>query len=119
MISTLGGKASTNQVVRQVPLQLGSIIIPTDLLTLGVQNIDVILGTSWMTQYRVLLDIPSRVVEINSPTRGSTLLYLPWQECIITCASVISESARYATRLSSRVRHRSATWCSPNLKKAL
>src|SRR5579859_2231050 len=36
LISTPGGKIGTNQVMRQVPLQLGSIVVPTDLLTLGV-----------------------------------------------------------------------------------
>src|SRR5579859_7643324 len=45
-----------------------------------------------MAQHRVLLDVPSQVVEINSPTRGSAILYLPRQECVATCASAILES---------------------------
>ena len=42
----------------------------------------VILGMDWMTQHGVLLDISSRVVEINSPSQGATTLYLPPQEYI-------------------------------------
>ena len=38
------------------------------------------------------LDIPSRVVEINSPTHRATTLYLPFQECINPCAFAMSES---------------------------
>ena len=53
---------------------------------------DVILGTRWMTQHGISLDIPSRVVEINSPTHGMTTLYLPPQEYISTsaCAAAVS-----------------------------
>ena len=46
----------------------------------------------WMTQHGVTLDILSRAVEINSPTHGTTTLYLPFQECIISCAFAMSEA---------------------------
>ena len=46
---------------------------------------DVILGMDWMTQHKVLLDISSRAVEIDSPTQGATTLYLPSQEYITSC----------------------------------
>jgi predicted aspartyl protease len=67
MISTPGGKITSNQIVRSVPIQLGSKVIKTDLILLNLEGIDVILGTNWMTEHRVLLDISSRVIEINSP----------------------------------------------------
>jgi hypothetical protein len=38
---------------------------------------DIILGIDWMTKYKVLLDISSRVIEIDSPYNGATTLYLP------------------------------------------
>jgi hypothetical protein len=31
----------------------------------------------WMTKHKVLLDIASRVIEIDSPYDGATTLYLP------------------------------------------
>jgi hypothetical protein len=42
-----------------------------------LEGIDVIIGTNWMTEHRVLLDISSRVIEINSPYQGVITLYLP------------------------------------------
>jgi hypothetical protein len=79
MICTPGGKITPNQMVRSVPI-LGSQIIKTDLVLLDLEGIDVILGTNWMTEHRVLLDISSRVIEIHSPHQEATTLYLPQQE---------------------------------------
>jgi predicted aspartyl protease len=77
MISTPGGKITSNQMVKSVPIQLGSKLIKTDLVLLNLDGIDVILGTNWMTEHRLLLDISSRVIEISSPHQGATTLYLP------------------------------------------
>jgi hypothetical protein len=92
LISTPGGKVTSNQIARQVPLQMGSKLIPTDLITLSLQGIDVILGVNWMTQHHVVLDLSSRSVEIDSPTCGSALLYLPWHDCITLSAFAVSET---------------------------
>jgi hypothetical protein len=92
MISTPGGKISSNQLIRLVPIKLGRKIINTDLIILGLEGIDIILGLNWMTQHRVLLDVPSRAVEINSPKYGTTTLYLPYRECINSCAFAMNES---------------------------
>jgi hypothetical protein len=91
MISTSGGKTTSNQMVRSVPIQLGSQVIKTDLVLLNLEGIDVILGTNWMTEHRVLLDISSRVIEINSPHQGATTLYLPQQEYLHSCTYAITD----------------------------
>jgi hypothetical protein len=80
MISTPGGKIESNQLTRYVPIQLGSMMIKTDLVFLPLESMDIILGMDWMTKHKVLLDIASRVIEINSPYDGATTLYLPQQE---------------------------------------
>jgi hypothetical protein len=77
MISTPGGKIASDQMIRSVPIQLGSKVIKTDLVLLNLEGIDIILGTNWMTEHRVQLDIFSRVIEIESPYHGVTTLYLP------------------------------------------
>jgi hypothetical protein len=92
MISTPGGKITSNQMVKSVPIQLGSKLIKTDLVLLNLEGIDVILGTNWMTEHRVLLDISSRVIEINSPYQGATTLYLPQQEFLHSCAYAITDN---------------------------
>ena len=67
MITTPGGKVASNQILRHVPIQLGSKLIKTNLISLSLEGIDIILGMDWMTQHKVLLDISSRAVEIDSP----------------------------------------------------
>jgi predicted aspartyl protease len=49
MIATPGGKISSNQVCRSVPIQMGRNLVRTDLLLLDLEGIDVLLGMNWMT----------------------------------------------------------------------
>jgi predicted aspartyl protease len=76
-ITTRGGKITSNQICRKVPIQLGSHLIKTDLLLLDLEGMDVLSGMDWMTQHQVSLDISSRIVEIDSLEHEPTLLYLP------------------------------------------
>jgi hypothetical protein len=82
MISTLDGKIASNQIIRHVPIKLGSKTIKTDLILLALEGMDIILGMNWMALHGVTLDISSRAVEINSPSHGATTLYLLSRECI-------------------------------------
>jgi hypothetical protein len=59
MISTPRGKISSNQLIRYVPIQLGSKVIKTDLVLLHLEGMDIIHGMDWMTKNKVLLDISS------------------------------------------------------------
>jgi hypothetical protein len=76
MIVTPGGKIASNQICRNVPIQLGSNLIKIDLLVLDLEGMDILLGMDWMTRHRVSLDISSRAVEIDSSYQGTTVLYL-------------------------------------------
>jgi hypothetical protein len=84
-ITTPGGKISSNQICRKVPIQLGSHLIKIDLLLLDLEGMDVLLCMNWMTQHQVSLDISSRTVEIDLPEHEPTILYLPQRECINCC----------------------------------
>ena len=86
MISTPGGKIASNQIIRLVPIKLGSKVINTDLVLLPLDGMDIILGINWMTRHGVTLDLSSRAVEINSPSHGATTLYLPFLDCTNSCA---------------------------------
>ena len=59
MITTPGGKIVSNQILRLVPIQMGSKLIKSNLISLILEGMDVILGMDWMTQHGVLLDISS------------------------------------------------------------
>jgi hypothetical protein len=87
-IITPGGQITSSTLIRGVCLGLGSKIFPTNLITINLVGMDVILGMDWMTQHKVVLDISDRVVEINSPTVGHTTLYLPFKDGTDSCAYV-------------------------------
>jgi hypothetical protein len=87
-IITPGGQITSKILIRGVCLGLGSKIFPTNLIAISLAGIDIILGMDWMTQHKVVLDIPDRVVEINSHTVGHTTLYLPLKDGTDSCAYV-------------------------------
>jgi hypothetical protein len=60
----------------------------TNLITLGLDGVDVILGMDWMTQHKVTLDIAERRIEINSPIVRASTLYLPSSEPVNPSAFV-------------------------------
>jgi hypothetical protein len=66
-----------NRIVQKVPLKLSERIFSTNLIILSGQGIDVILGMSWMKLHRVVLDIASRLVHLDSPVYGKVILHLP------------------------------------------
>jgi hypothetical protein len=78
-ITTPGGNITSHLVTFGVPLRLGSKVVRSNLITIKLGTMDVILGMEWMTQHKVILDIADRVVELNSPTVGHTTLYLPFK----------------------------------------
>jgi predicted aspartyl protease len=92
-ITTPGGKISSNQICRKVPIQLGSHLVKTDLLLLDLEGMDVLLGMNWMNQHHVSLDISSRTVEIDSSEHEPTILYLPQRECINSCTYAATGSS--------------------------
>jgi hypothetical protein len=85
------GKIATNQINQSVPIQLGSHIIKTTLLVLGLENVDIILGANWMTIHQVVLDVASHIVEINSPICVGFTLFLPSQDSTQSCAFAMIE----------------------------
>jgi hypothetical protein len=64
-------------MARNIPLELVRRGFSTALIILEGQGIDVILGMNWMKMHRVLLDISTRLVHLNSPIYGKVSLQLP------------------------------------------
>ena len=91
MISTSGGKFASNQIVNNAPLKLGSKTFSTTLILLPLEGMDIILGMDWMNRHGVLLDISFRAVDINSPTHGHSVLYLPHSEHVNSCAYAMKD----------------------------
>jgi len=91
MISTPGGRIASNQIIRHVPIKLGSKIFKTDLILLALEGMDIILGMDWMNRHGAILDISSRAIELNSLILGNPTLYLPFRECINSCAFAMKD----------------------------
>ena len=47
-IATPRGRINTSLIAKRVPLKMGDIVFDTDLINLGDQDLDVILGMDWM-----------------------------------------------------------------------
>jgi hypothetical protein len=92
MIATPGGRVAIYQLNRQVPIKLGSIIFRTTLLIMGLESVDIILGTDWLSRHHALIDVAARAIEIHSPICGEITLYLPNQGCTHSCALTMIES---------------------------
>jgi hypothetical protein len=91
-ISTPGGRVATYQINMHVPIKFGSLIIKTTLLILGLDSVDIILGTDWLSRHQAVIEIAARAIEIHSPTCGELMLYLPNQGCTRSCAFTLIES---------------------------
>ena len=91
IISTPGRKIGSNQIIRGVPLKLASKIFPTNLILLALEGMDVTLRMEWMNTHGAILDISSQAIELNSPIFGNSVLYLPHQECINSCAFAMKD----------------------------
>jgi hypothetical protein len=59
---------------------------------LGLDSVDIILGTDWLSRHQAVLDIAARTIGIHSPNCGETTLYLPNQGCTRSCAFTMIES---------------------------
>jgi hypothetical protein len=75
-ISTPGGDIITIQVVLSIPLSFVGRVYKTSLIVLDGQTIDMILGMSWMKEHKALLDTVTRIVQLDSPVHGITVLPL-------------------------------------------
>jgi hypothetical protein len=91
-IATPGGWVATYQLNRRVPIKLGSLVFKTTLLIMGLESVDIILRTDWLSWHHALTDVAARAIEIHSPFCGEITLYLPNQGCTHSCALTMIES---------------------------
>jgi len=67
----------SNQIVRDIILDLNGGTYLASPLVLHHQGIDIILGVDWMNQYEAILDTSARTVSLTSPDNtGYVTLYL-------------------------------------------
>jgi hypothetical protein len=77
MISTPRGRVDADRIVHKAPLELAGRVFNTDLIILKGQDLDVILGMSWMKWHGAVLDIAGRLVHLHSPVYSKVIVPLP------------------------------------------
>ena len=68
------GKVASHQIVQRAPIKLGTKLFKTDIIILGLENMEIFLETDWMTRDQFLLDVAALALEIDSPTCGELIL---------------------------------------------
>jgi hypothetical protein len=76
LISTLGGRVVTKQIVMHAPLDFAGKLYKPSLIVLDGQGLDIILGMGWMRAHKALLDTATRVVQLDSSLYGTQVLQL-------------------------------------------
>jgi hypothetical protein len=59
---------------------------------MGLESVDIILGTDWLSLHHALIDVAARAIEIHSPICGELTLYLPNHGGTHSCALTMVES---------------------------
>jgi hypothetical protein len=65
IIHLLGGQIFTKEVAFHVPITLAERDLPTNMIVLKSQDIDVILGMNWLAQHKVILNTDLRTIRLS------------------------------------------------------
>ena len=66
-IDSTGGKVQADSVCLNVSVEIRGIIFPANLIMMGTQGIDVILGINWLDKYQVVISYDNRTMKLVSP----------------------------------------------------
>jgi predicted aspartyl protease len=66
-IDSVGGRVRADSVCLNVSVEIRGIVFPTNLIVMGTQGIDVILGMNWLDKYQVVINCDKRIIKLVSP----------------------------------------------------
>jgi hypothetical protein len=66
-IDSAGGKVRADNVCLNVSMEIRGIEFPANLIVMGTQGIDVILGINWLGKYRAVISCDKRIIKLVSP----------------------------------------------------
>jgi hypothetical protein len=61
------GKVQAGSVFLNVSVEIRGVEFPADLIVMGTQEIDVILGINWLDKYQAVISCDKRTVKLVSP----------------------------------------------------
>jgi hypothetical protein len=66
-IDSASGKVRVDSVCLNVSVEIRGIEFPANLIVMGTQRIDVILGINWLDKYQAVISCDKRTVKLVSP----------------------------------------------------
>jgi hypothetical protein len=66
-IDSAGGKVRADSVCLDVSVEIRGIEFPANLIVMGTQGIDVILGINWLDKYQAVINCDKRTIKLVSP----------------------------------------------------
>jgi hypothetical protein len=66
-IDSVGDKVRADSVCLNVSVEIRGIEFPANLIVMGTQGIDVILGMNWVDNYQAVISCDKRTIELVSP----------------------------------------------------
>jgi hypothetical protein len=66
-IDSAGGKVRTDSIYLNVSVEIRAIAFPANLIVMGTQGIDVILGMNWLDKYQAIISCDKRTIKLVSP----------------------------------------------------
>jgi hypothetical protein len=66
-IDSVGGKVRADSVCLNVSVEIRGVEFPANLIVMGTQGIDVILGINWLDKYQAIISCDKRTIKLVSP----------------------------------------------------
>ena len=86
LVQIPGSKTRTELSCPKVPVEIHGVVFPANLIVLGTEGIDVILGMNWLSKYEGRIDCTRRTVDLTS-TEGVHVIYTAKLEPTVIQAS--------------------------------
>jgi hypothetical protein len=75
-IDSAGGRIRADNICLNVSVEIREIAFPANLIVMGTQGIDVILGMNWLDKYQTIIRCDKRTVKLVSPLREEVVVEL-------------------------------------------
>jgi predicted aspartyl protease len=66
-IDSTGGRIRADSIFLNISVEIRGIVFPANLIVMGTQGIDVILGMNWLDKYHAVINCDKRTIKLMSP----------------------------------------------------
>jgi hypothetical protein len=66
-IDSASGRIRADSICLNVSVEIRGIVFPANLIVMGTQGIDVILGMNWLDKYQAVISCDKRTIKLMSP----------------------------------------------------